>query len=124
MMKMMMMMMVQKSATARNEKKKKKKARLLTLPLKNVPLLRVEQRFQVFRGRFRHDVCILLMLFFVLFFCYFCVVVVLFFAFEGVRSYALISAHLLLKFGFVSASFLLVGLYFAYSGTSEWLLLS
>jgi hypothetical protein len=43
---------------------------------------------------------------------------------KGVRSYALISAHLLLKFGFVSASFLLVGLYFAYSGTSEWLMLS
>ena len=65
------------------------------------------------------------MLFFVLFFCYFCVVVVLFCAFEGskeLRTY--ISAHLLLKFGFVSASFLLVGLYFAYSGTSEWLLLS
>ena len=59
MMKMMMMMMVQKSSTARKEKKKKKKkARLLTLTLKNVPLLRVEQRFQVFRGRFRHDVCI------------------------------------------------------------------
>ena len=30
---------------------------------------------------------------------------------KGVRSYALISAHLLLKFGFVSASFLLVSLY-------------
>ena len=64
------------------------------------------------------------MLFFVLFFCYFRVVVVLFFAFEGVRRYALISAYFLLKFGFVSASFLLVGLYFAYSGTSEWLMLS
>lgn len=50
------------------------------------------------------------MLFFVLFFCYFCVVV-LFFEFEGVRSYALISAYFLLKFGFVSASFLLVSLY-------------
>ena len=56
----MMMMMIQKSSTARKEKKKKeKKARLLTLTLKNVPLLRVEQRFQVFRGRFRHDVCIM-----------------------------------------------------------------
>ena len=67
------------------------------------------------------------MLFFVLFFCYFRVVVVLFFAFEGskeLRTYNKLSAHLLLKFGFVSASFLLVGLYFAYSGTSEWLLLS
>ena len=64
---------------AKRKEKEEKKARLLTLPLKNVPLLRVEQRFQVFRGRFRHDVCILLMPFFVLFFCYFCVVVVLFF---------------------------------------------
>ena len=60
---------------AKRKEKEEKKARLLTLTLKNVPLLRVEQRFQVFRGRFRHDVCILLMLFFVLFFCYFCVVV-------------------------------------------------
>jgi len=42
---------------AKRKEKEEKKARLLTLTLKNVPLLRVEQRFQVFRGRFRHDVC-------------------------------------------------------------------
>ena len=44
---------------AKRKEKKEKKAQLLTLTLKNVPLLRVEQRFQVFRGRFRHDVCIM-----------------------------------------------------------------
>ena len=73
---------------AKRKEKKEKKARLLTLTLKNVPLLRVEQRFQVFRGRFRHDVCIMQILFFVLLFCYFCVVV-LFFEFEGSKEIVL-----------------------------------